>query len=655
MIESDLATSYNFFNYAALALLIMLLSTTYLRGMTRGLINKMCIHFTWMLIAMNISDIVSVFAWKGFPFIVSDFVLRLTFSANVFMYYLITAYFSIFIINIAGNYNQMKIAKNKLFLLPLILQTIILIFCLFNDMAYTFKMNEPPVYHLLFKIMYFPSFFYIIFALYALITNRKSIKFSHFIPLFLLFPTVTLSIIMQDIFSNLRISVFVFAMCDLFIITTVVKPEEIIDVSTSLKKMSAYSTDMKRYFSANIRMKIIMINISNSETLTRVLGYDRASDLLKKIADEITDICKKFRTNVDIYYIGSGKYRVVFYSSKDDEVEKTAEEIKQKLSSGINLHIHTIGITPCYCIVNCPEDIDDFQSLMNFGADFDKETNYDNNIHHADSIFNKKKYDILQYIDEIIDDALVNKKFEIYYQPIYSFEKCSFKSAEALIRLKTEKFGFIPPDLFIPCAEKNGSINRIGEYVLEDVCKFISSDEFKKLGIDYVEVNLSPVQCMQKNLAKSLSDIIKRYGIPMEKINLEITETAASYSNEILENNISGLAETGISFSLDDYGTGYSNMERIASLPFSIIKIDRTLTNIKDNPKMAVILENTTKMLKELGVHIVVEGVETKEVLNYFKDLGCDYIQGYYFSKPLPKKDFVKFVNSHQEQKVTTS
>ena len=174
MIGSDLATSYNFFNYAALVLLIMLLSTTYLRGMTRGLINKMCIHFTWLLIAMNISDMVSVFAWKGFPFVVSDFVLRLTFSANVFMYYLITAYFSIFIINIAGNYNQMKIAKNKLFLLPLILQTIILIFCLFNDMAYTFKMNEPPVYHLLFKIMYFPSFFYIIFALYALITHLQT-------------------------------------------------------------------------------------------------------------------------------------------------------------------------------------------------------------------------------------------------------------------------------------------------------------------------------------------------------------------------------------------------------------------------------------------------------------------------------------------------
>lgn len=157
---------------------------------------------------------------------------------------------------------------------------------------------------------------------------------------------------------------------------------------------------------------------------------------------------------------------------------------------------------------------------------------------------------------------------------------------------------------------------------------------------------------MQKNLRDVVINIIENHNVEPSKINLEITETAASYDSKILVKNIEELVDSKITFSLDDYGTGYSNMERIASLPFSIIKLDKSFTSLKDNPKMNIILENTVKMLKSLGVHIVVEGVETEDVLIYFKNLNCDYIQGYYFSKPLPKRDFVDFIRSYQKQTV---
>ena len=217
---------------------------------------------------------------------------------------------------------------------------------------------------------------------------------------------------------------------------------------------------------------------------------------------------------------------------------------------------------------------------------------------------------------------------------------------DGIVRLKDEKYGFISPEVFIPVAEKSGAIHKIGDFVLEQVCAFIASDEYKKLGMSYIEVNLSVVQCMQPKLANHIMEILTRYGVRPEQLNLEITETAASISQQALEDNIKDLTNMGMKFSLDDFGTGYSNMQRIVKLPFDIIKLDRTFTELYDNPKLGIVLTNAINMIKAMKMKIVVEGVETEEMLKLFSELECEYIQGYYFSKPIPREEFVKFIQA---------
>ena len=126
---------------------------------------------------------------------------------------------------------------------------------------------------------------------------------------------------------------------------------------------------------------------------------------------------------------------------------------------------------------------------------------------------------------------------------------------------------------------------------------------------------------------------------------MEITETTASNSQEALQDNVKQLHDSGISFSLDDYGTGYSNIERISSMIFDIIKLDKTFVNEADK-KHDIVLKHTVSMIKELGMKIVVEGIEDETLLKRFVALGCDYIQGFYFSKPIPKSDFIEFVKN---------
>ena len=140
---------------------------------------------------------------------------------------------------------------------------------------------------------------------------------------------------------------------------------------------------------------------------------------------------------------------------------------------------------------------------------------------------------------------------------------------------------------------------------------------------------------------------MKKYNVSPSSINLEITETADSHTQNIIAENMKTLLDAGFTFSLDDFGTGYSNMQRMASLPLKIVKLDKTFANFESNPRLLIVLQNIVKMLKDMNMEIVVEGVETKELVERFSMLECEFIQGFYYSRPLPKKDFIEFISSH--------
>ncbi len=226
-------------------------------------------------------------------------------------------------------------------------------------------------------------------------------------------------------------------------------------------------------------------------------------------------------------------------------------------------------------------------------------------------------------------------------------DRC-FNSAEALIRLHDEELGFISPEDFIPLAEKNGMIFRIGEFVFRSVCKAISEKRLEQYGLEYIEVNLSVAQCMQENLHKTLLAIMDEYHVPYSFINLEITETAVTVSKETLRNNIEYLRKKGVTFSMDDYGTGYSNITNVITYPFHIVKMDKSIVwYAMENDRALSTLKHSINMIKSLNMDIVAEGVETKEQSQALQEMGCDYLQGYYYSKPIPLDAFITFISEN--------
>ncbi len=249
-----------------------------------------------------------------------------------------------------------------------------------------------------------------------------------------------------------------------------------------------------------------------------------------------------------------------------------------------------------------------------------------------------------------IDRAIRNREFQVYYQPIYDVATGKYKSAEALIRLKDENEGFISPEEFIPVSERSGRILEIGDIVLREVCRFMKEEGLEQYGVEYVEVNLSPVQCRERFMSDRLVRIMTEAGIEPSRINLEITESGADLVGQgmaTLEELLVSLHDKGVTFSIDDFGSGFAAVDYLLNLPVDIVKIDKSILwqAFKDKTSMGVLVD-TMQMIKRVGRDIVVEGVETKEMVDLLAQNGCDHMQGYYFSKPVSQEEYLKFLQN---------
>ncbi|MDE7193977.1 MAG: EAL domain-containing protein, partial [Oscillospiraceae bacterium] len=248
-------------------------------------------------------------------------------------------------------------------------------------------------------------------------------------------------------------------------------------------------------------------------------------------------------------------------------------------------------------------------------------------------------------IERLIADAVINDRIEVWYQPIFSTEQRRFSSAEALVRIRREDGELIPPVAFIPIAESNGSILKVGEVVFRKVCEFLNKSNIREHGLSYIEVNLSVVQCAYNKLSDDYIAIMEDYGISPDMINLEITESASMNAKNTLLGNMKALTDYGVNFSLDDFGTGHSNLDYIVDMPVEIVKFDKGMTTAYfENGKAKYIMDAAMSMIQGLNLKIVSEGIETEEQFKVMDELGINYIQGYYFSKPLPEDEFTEFI-----------
>ena len=426
-------------------------------------------------------------------------------------------------------------------------------------------------------------------------------------------------------------------------------PSEYLDSETRAFNYYALKAVLQEYLSRKRSFAIVSMELDEASIIESYASSNVISEVLIEIRSFIE---RNFRT--PCYRMNRMTLAFIIDNKKISKLDIYLEILADRFSQTWGLKDRSVRLNAHANVLCCPEDFPFDGNVIEL-LDFAEESEtYGRSVGFVRRIDDKAREKRIRHrqILHVVSDAIKDDEIEMYYQPIYSLKEKKFTNAEALVRLKDEEtIGFISPEEFIPLSEKKGMIMPLSSLIFNHVFNFMSENNLKSKGVNHIEVNLSGLQSVDANLPKLMKSLLMKHNISPDSVNLEITESIAVTSGYMLKKNMDELRKFGCSFSMDDFGTGYSNLSRIAKADFEMIKIDKSLlwpcfkedgTDSTQNAK--ILLENMISMLLKIGRKIVVEGIETKEQFEYLEKLGITYAQGFYFSKPIPEDEFLKFI-----------
>lgn len=391
---------------------------------------------------------------------------------------------------------------------------------------------------------------------------------------------------------------------------------------------------------------IITIYLYQLKHVNKIAGIEGGDYILQSTAKKLSDLCGK-----KIFRI-TGK-RFLILASSLEEYEHYLNQLKRMFDVNIKMGVEEKNLTiPIIIsgIINA-EKLSDCNSVLEY-AEYLESLSTQNGLTEVIQddrqtmngfLYNKR---VEQYLHTAINEDL----FEIYYQPVYSTRENRFITLEALSRLHHPELGWIAPDVFIQIAEKNHMIEQITDLQFHRVCRFLNENGRLMKQLLNVKVNLSSLDLMRNDCSGHFIRIMDKYGIPHEWIQFEITETVATEYNASLGIIIEEFLNAGIRLCLDDFGSGYANLNTVMKLPFSTIKLDRSLLyEICHDNTRAMFYQSIVETFHKMNYHIVSEGVETKEEVELISGWGVDMIQGYYFSKPLPETELLRIMQNNRQ------
>lgn len=486
--------------------------------------------------------------------------------------------------------------------------------------------------------VYVFGFVYLISILVMTVVLRDRISSKRRLSIYFWMATWMVVGIVQFINNKLLLASFAMSIASVYMYCKMENPENHLDFEVEAFNRKGFHILMDECIRFRRHRTMINISIDNLNNIRDIFGYKTVNDLMK-------EICSFFHSipGITVFRLEKSLFALVFESEAQaaeglNRVDRRLERPWQV--NGVQINVN-MGVSYLDDILRY-KNADELEEVVRYFTTMAGDNGQGTLFIDDEELSERRRAFELQ---QTIEWALENDKIEIYYQPIYNIKAGRFSSMEALVRLRDENGNLMMPIDFIEFAEKNGMILKLGEAIFRKVCQFIRYNHIEDYGIDYIEVNLSVIQCMQNDLAREFKNIMGEYEIAPHKINIEVTETAAINTKKTLDNNMKELLEYGTSFSLDDFGSGYSNLTYVVDMPISIIKLDRSLTLAYDSSdKARVATEYSVEMIHKLGLEIVVEGVETEEQYLNFKRLGVEYIQGYYFSKPIPSENVLDYV-----------
>lgn len=508
------------------------------------------------------------------------------------------------------------------------------------------SLGDPDTYALFFKVWFAAIIvFYMTVALLLLHRTKNVLLRREYIAILALIFAFLVSMIPQFVNSHLKMTRFLVALCMLGIYITLENNADLYDTETGLRTRTTLWRESEAIFSLSLHASVVSIKLGNTGYLAMMLGipamkelYHQVGMYLQRYADD----------KVHAFRLSSHSYALLFLQDDPARAEKIAADILDRFQEQWPLAGTYVYVAAEVWISHIPEQIPDEQHLSVF-VDSSYDTGIpDNILHRFDMLASEQRK---SEVELALQRALSAGSLMVYYQPIYDTREHRIRSCEALVRMHDEKLGDVSPEEFIRVAEQTGLVGRIGELVFEKVCTFWETRCPQQYGLSFIEVNLSTIQCMDKDLPERFQQIMKKHGVKPEEINLEITESAVIHDEKAMQTFLASMRKIGFSFALDDFGTGNANFSYVMKYPFRLLKIDKSfLWGAEKEASAGAILDSMLELTQGLGRDAVVEGVETKAQRDYLVGRKVRYLQGYYYAKPIPEQDFLHFLENFNQK-----
>ena len=419
------------------------------------------------------------------------------------------------------------------------------------------------------------------------------------------------------------------------------------DFLTGLYNRMKCESDLRKIIKQSVKDgvkgAVMFIDLDDFKHINDGLGHQYGDILLQQIAAGLQSIVG---LRGKCYRMGGDEFVAIVMPDMFSELERIANKVKDMFNKPWYLMETEYFCTMSMGIAVFPDDSKDVHEIIRLAdiAMYESKKNGKNGYTFYDScskLNTARRLDIENSMRQAVTSGI--EEFVVFYQPVVDVRTGECSSCEALVRWDSKALGFMGPGDFIPLAEYLGLITSIGDYVLEEACR--QCRYWNEHGIPdfHINVNLSVVQLLQKDVAETVARILKKTGVNPKNIVLEITESFAINDMDRVLDIIKGIMKLGPRIALDDFGTGYSSLNYIKQLPLDIIKVDKTfIDDIVEDEYAQAFIKLIVELSDTIDTDIIVEGVENEAQLNILKELGVDYIQGFYYGKPVPAYEFEK-------------
>ena len=631
------------FDICSLCIYLIILFTIVINRNFKSTISKLYTALVGVSFVAAISSILSE-VLVNFPGMVPESIKYLVSSIYLFTRSATGIMYVLYIIFLSDIWHLFWRRKGLMVILLSCFLVVIVLLCL-NPLNYMMFYYDEAGHYVrgdLYIAFYISGAFYFALGMFLIIKFGRLIGRLKQLSILALGVLTVIAVTIQYFTPKLMVEMFANAIALLIIRLIVQRPEDVIDPSTGLRSYYAYYNDLAKNSTTNKKVSIILIDIKNYNEIVDFMGNTNELELLGRIADVLELSNSHIRYRGVGYHLYRGFFRFVLGERNMEYETEVANRLNGYLSKTIKVADFELSLKAQLTIIRYPEDINDYAELASFDKDISSIVPYSGNIVKYSELDDMSKIMSSYIMEKVILNAFENDSFEIMYQPVYSLREQRYVAAEVMLRINDEKYGTINQETFLPTAIKHGYISKIGEYVFDEVCKFIASEDFNRMKFDYIEIPFSEARCCTREIVRLVIDTANVYGVDLWKINLNIPNKPVKISQNVLLDNMYFFINNNVRMTMSEYKLGNADILKASVLPFENVKI--TIDNDEQRESYWKLMKKTVETIKEMGIGVAIKGVRNTAEYDRVIRLECDLIQGSYLSKELNSDDLVKLI-----------